>query len=282
MIRNPFCLGPITQREQFFGRQKEVRSTLSLLNQMQCVSVIGPKGIGKTSFLNYLAHPFTRSTCGLAEEHVFVLLDGRRLAGRQPGECFLHMREEAIRQIKSTPSLSPDVGKRLEQQTRAIGGGTEFFGLRTLCSAAGGEGVKLVLALDHFDPLAYSMQEEFFNSLRSLASSYPVAYIVLSLVAMHELEQALYPGSPFFNIFHTVQLGSLASEESRELVVTVMGRAGVHFSEPVIELIIELGQNLPHQLQRAGYVSFELWREKGGSLCEDDCDEIRRRFQQFR
>jgi predicted AAA+ superfamily ATPase len=58
---NPyFHRGPIRKPEHFFGRSQEVTNALSLLKKNQSVSIVGPRRIGKTSFLLHLARVLAR------------------------------------------------------------------------------------------------------------------------------------------------------------------------------------------------------------------------------
>ena len=52
VLENPFFhRGPIRDRRYFFGRESETRRALQMLRQDQCVSIVGPRRIGKTSYL---------------------------------------------------------------------------------------------------------------------------------------------------------------------------------------------------------------------------------------
>jgi hypothetical protein len=283
--RNPFCLEPIKVRAQFFGRQKEIRRTLNFLHWGQSVSIVGATGIGKTSFLNYVAHWYVRAKQGLAEEKIFVRLDGISLVDLDQIQCFRYIREEIIRQVKNTTSVDKAVGVRLEKAVREAASKTVHFGLQTLFRIAQADGLKLVIILDHLDTLNQncSLEAEFFSALRSLHTNYEMAYLVASRSPLDRLDRICPegPGSPFFNIFQQIPIGSFTDEESRQLVVTLLDSVGAQFPEPVVDFILELGQNAPYRLQRAGYVAFQLWQENGRDLCGEHREEIRRRFEEM-
>ncbi len=283
--KNPFCLEPIRLPSQFFGRRREIQRTLSFLHRLQCVSIVGPARIGKTSFLSHVAHPHVRAERKLAEEHVFVHLNSHSLADLSEGECYLHIREEALRQIKGTVALDKDVGIRLEKRVREDGSQTAYFGLRTLCRSAGALGLKLVMVLDNLDVLNQNhlLGEDFFSALRSLHTNYKVAYLVASQSPIDKLERICPDGSgsPFFNIFQQIPIGPFTNEESRRLVVTLLNLAGAKFPELVIDCILELGHNEPHRLQRAGYLAFQMWQENQEDLLKGQCEGIRRRFEEI-
>jgi hypothetical protein len=50
VLKNPFFhRGPVRDRRYFFGRTRETRQVLEMLCNGQCVSIVGPRRIGKTS-----------------------------------------------------------------------------------------------------------------------------------------------------------------------------------------------------------------------------------------
>jgi hypothetical protein len=284
--KNPFCLGPIELQAQFFGREAETRNTLNFLHNGQCVSVVGPARIGKTSFLCHVAHPHVRAKRRQAEEHVFVHLDGLSMAGFSERVCYLYIREEVIRQIKRQVAVGRDIGVQLEELVQQTGSQTAYFGLRTLLRSARELGLKLVIVLDHLDVLNQnrSLREVFFSALRSLHTSYAIAYLMASRSPIDRLERICPdgPGSPFFNIFQQISIGLLTDEESRQMVAALPGMANATFPESVVDCILDLGHNEPDRLQRAGYSAFEIWQENQQEWLKKHCKEIRRRFDEIK
>lgn len=279
--KNPFSLKPIETKEQFFGRKQETRRALEFLHHEQCISVAGQSGIGKTSFLCHVANPDTRAEHRLAEEQIFIYVDSHALANHDQGECYLYIREQIIRRIKSTISLDKVVGLRLEQAVREASSQTAYFGLQTLFRTAQANSLRLIVLLDDFELLARSscLDDTFFSGLRSLPTNYQMAYLVASRSSLYELERVRPAASPFFNIFQTITLGPLTPAESREFIVTFLKRSYVKLPEFAIDHILELGNNKPSHLQRAGYITFQVWQENGGNLQMEHCEKIRRRFE---
>jgi hypothetical protein len=229
-----------------------------------------------------VAHPHVRARRRLAEDRIFVYLDGYSLADLEEGECYLYIREEAIRQIKGEVGIDRDVGTQLEELVRQAGSQTAYFGLRTLLQGARDMGLKLTIALDHLDALNqnFRLEQIFFSALRSLHTSYAIAYLAASQSSIDKLERICPygPGSPFFNIFQQISIGLFTEQDSREMVVTLPSLANASFPGFVVDCILELGHNEPSRLQRAGYIAFEIWRESQQGLIYEHCDEIRRRF----
>lgn len=73
---NPFFhRGPIRNHRYFFGRTAETRRALQMLRNGQCVSIVGPRRIGRTSFLFHLCDPQVQERYLLGEEYLFVYID---------------------------------------------------------------------------------------------------------------------------------------------------------------------------------------------------------------
>jgi len=97
---NPyFHRGPIRDAEYFYDRTRETALTLQMVKNRQSVSVVGPRRIGKTSFLFHLADPAVRAEHGLApEECLFVYINGEDLGGLSRADILRLMLQETIAQ----------------------------------------------------------------------------------------------------------------------------------------------------------------------------------------
>jgi len=279
-LHNPFCLEPVRTPEQFFGREKETRRVLGFLQRGQSVSVQGPAKMGKTSFLFHVAHPQVREQFGLAQEQLFVYLDCHLLAGRDQGQCYSSILEETLRQVKDTESVDKTIGIKLEKVVREAEMQT-YLGLQTLFRTAQARGLKLVMILDDFEFLANNryLDAGFFSALRSLPTAFEMAYLVASRSSLDKLER-ITSGSPFFNIVASMNLMPLSREASLELVVTLLHQADIEFPQFAVDCILELGNNEPYRLQKAGHIAFQVWQDNKRSWQEQHCEKVKRRFAQ--
>ena len=76
ILENPFFhRGPIRDRRYFFGRTQETRQALHMLRHGQCVSIVGPRRIGKTSHLFHLCDPVVQRGHDLGQEYLFIYVD---------------------------------------------------------------------------------------------------------------------------------------------------------------------------------------------------------------
>jgi len=228
--KNPFYpQGPVQDPGLFFGRRDAVREILGFLRLGQCVSVVGPGKIGKTSLLHYVSHPFVLGEHGLmASECLFVYVDCRDLASVDRERWFNYVGSQMEKQATQRPGM-------------AVGHVESFADLEGACERLNQSGMKpVVVMLDTFDLLtgADQLDFSFFINLRSLNANFEVAFLVASEEPLNDLEQEYFRvtgSSPFSNIFHPVRLGFLDQGESRVLLTHYFAQAGLIFPNPAAQ-----------------------------------------------
>lgn len=232
---------------RFFGRKRELREIYSRLATMQSVSIVGERRIGKSSFLNRIAHPDLGAS-ELDSSFRLHYLDLQRvfsaeefydrackLLGREKGESRLSF-EEAI------------------------------------------ENQKIILCLDEFEQ-AYKEDfgSEFFNALRSLAQTGNLALVVATQEPLSQLHKLYLKDeditSKFHNIFTQMPLGEFSPEEAREMVSAP--RNGHCFTADEVARILDIACNHPFRLGAACALAYEAKRTTSAI----DFDEVRRKFQ---
>lgn len=236
---NPFFYGGRVSPEQFVGRVKELRRIFAGLEvtytgQMQSFSVVGPRRIGKSSLLFYVANkyadylqdaaPYRFAYLELQDARCHTLtglLDGilaQLGAGERPGRASpLVEFQEAILALKRSGALP-------------------------------------VVLLDEFEELVHRREQftlDFYESLRYLMNQHALALITASKTPLIDLAQTLGYTSPFFNIFTHLPLGELTAEEARQLVAR--GATCDRPFTPTEQMeILTLAGNHPYKLQLAG------------------------------
>lgn len=216
MKENPFYhRRAIRRREHFFGRKGEVPTVFNRLRNMESVSLIGERRIGKTSFLFHLADPKVQSEYGLKPERYLTQYVNFQAHTASTLSDFWHFvlddmmgkglaEEPTVDRLRNQEEIVPiDIAQLLRELQR--------------------EKVALVLLFDEFDsaPENPNFDLAFFNGLRSLADSceYNVAYVTAtrkSLLDVYYEKDAL--GSPFFNYFTQVILSFFTEEEAIEAI----------------------------------------------------------------
>jgi hypothetical protein len=211
-----------------------------------------------------------------AGEHVFVRINGRSFIGVDQATCLHGFHQGIVSQLER---MDAGLGARLVEaspDTGIVG----HRGLRTLFRIIQDSGVKPIVQLDEFDELAQNtcLEDNFFAALRSLAMGYEMAYLIASRSPLYELEKARPEASTLCGICQQFQFHPFTEEESQRLVEDYLQSAGVEFPRSAVERIVDLGRNEPYRVQLAGYCAFEVWKEKGGKLCQESSAEIDRCF----
>ncbi len=276
-MSNPYHPGrPVDGGEGFFGRFGEVRNALSLLANVQCVSIVGPRRIGKTSFLHYIADPSVlREHTSDAGQFAFVFVGCAELSDLTRDRILEVMLDRAR---TSAQQAGLNIGTRV-----SLAAGMSFIDFSNALAEFTRSGVKLVFLLDEFEFLAKnsSLDPALFAGLRSVATNLSVAYVTASCDSLLDLtfanSQVL--GSPFFNIFSTIRLGLFEDSAARELIHKPSSAAGVTFSDATVEQIVSLADHHPFFIQIACFQAFEM-QSKMQDLIAADYASLRERVEE--
>jgi hypothetical protein len=272
---NPFFhRGPIRDQRYFFNRDEEVRRVLQLVSKGQSVSIVGPRRIGRTSFLFHLLDPQVRAAHGLGDETVFVYVDCQGMSNLTESDVYRTLLEYIT---EATPGdRSVEVG--YEQLGPDVG-------LDMILRVMERLDIKIVLLLDEFEVLASSPQLDttFFDTLRALVEkSDALVYVTATTETLDSLmpQARSYPGSPFFNIFWPLRLGLMQPEEARALVDGLAATVDFEgFDEDDHAFLREIAGLHPFCLQMAAFILFE---ERAGrvGLAPSDYDRVRLMFNE--
>ncbi|MFQ5594810.1 MAG: protein kinase, partial [Anaerolineae bacterium] len=226
--------------EHFFGRAQEVTNALSLVRNNQSVSIVGPRRIGKTSFLLHISHPEVMAQHGLpADEHIFVFIDCEGLSRLDQAGFYRVILEDTEDQLL-------DQGIDVEVHIPDTPTYRQFE--RTL-RKLNRQGLKFIYLLDEFELMSenHNLDADFFSGLRGLSARHDVCYVTASQAHLLELSYAEgVLGSPFFNIFAVQRLGLFSQDEALQLIHGPSQTAGVPFSDAMADFILDLAG--PHPL----------------------------------
>lgn len=250
---NPyFSKGMLRDPAMFFGRTDLLRCLYEAVAHRQCVSVVGSRGIGKSSLLWYASLPEIQARFSLPlQRHIFVFLDLREYLTKA-SEDFFHSVSRAI------IAEGAKAGLTLQQ----AGSGGEAFS--NVLDQIEEEGYFPVLLLDAFDKVTLNQRfdERFFEFLRAHASIGQVSYITTTQDSLARVCHREIAGSPFFNIFYEYSLDALTPEETSELINRPLKLAGMPFTDEEIQLARNLAGRHPFLLQRVCYVLYENKRQR--------------------
>ncbi|MBI5301160.1 MAG: ATP-binding protein [Chloroflexi bacterium] len=259
---NPFFYGGHVQPDQFVGRKHELRRIFSALDtahtgQLQSISVVGPRRIGKSSLLFYVAHRFSQHLSA-PQNYRFTYVELPSAECRTlDGLVSKILRDLGANGNKKQPPLV-----RFESAIHALKA----------------SGVCPVVCVDEFEELTDHRDEfphDVYDSWRALINSHAIAFITASKSPLADLATTHGYTSPFFNVFTYLPLGELTDDEARALIER--GANGDQpFTPTEMSEVLTLAGNHPYRLQLAGSLVYETKADNRAL----DWAEIRRAYIQ--
>jgi len=246
---NPFFFaGKITNPEHFVGREKELKKIFSFLDtahtgQIQHVSVVGQRRIGKSSLLFHVSKVYSAQLSD-HRNYRFVYLD------LDNPHC--HKLSGLLRYILEKLNLSPPAQPTLER----------FYDLIEQDHER--RKVWPVFLMDEFEHLperATEFPDQFYDSLRSLGNNNIVGLVTGSQSKLQELASQGKLTSPFFNIFHQIDLKEFSDTEAN--VLLNRGRSSDHpFNDTDCTQILKIAGNHPARMQIVASLIYEAKANK--------------------
>jgi len=255
-MANPYVIdGIVKAPEMFFGRRTHLRRLLRHVREMDCVAVIGPPGIGKSSLLYQLTQQK-----GLQETHLALYFDLSQ-APLQDTQAFL-------RKV---------IGELGHRTGRVLVGSSVDRLEQALATLRDEEKLNVLLCLDELDRFASEATEAdaLLEGLRRLGFARLLSIVGAFARPLAELTRERVISHRFVRLFdERMDLGLLSAVEADRLIREPAGRKGVEFPPEALELARELGGRHPLYLQLAGYHLFEAL----SSGEEVDLEAVRDRF----
>jgi hypothetical protein len=241
-MRTPYVVGPpVRQPADFFGRWSQAQQFFDTLagKQIQCVSVLGLRRAGKTSFLQYVANPKMAAKY-LPDFGQYVMVYVDMSACKSPGDLY----GRVIRQLNSCRTAPNGHSTDLPLAD------FDVYGLESTLYEFAGR--RIIIFLDEFDQLRTAdFGQEFMTELRALASvwDFELAYVTASYWDLYRLGNfvGLPLTSPFYNIFYPrpIYLSGLTPSELEELVRIPAARVNITADDEDIAYIRRIGGSLP-------------------------------------
>ena len=248
-MRAPYIVGPpVKLPTDFFGRAAQTRQFFDTLAgpQVQCVSVLGVRRAGKTSFLQHVAHPQVMAGF-LSDAARYAMIYVDVSACRTPGDFY----GRVARRLRGI--LSPRVAGH-DAPAEA-----DVYTVESLLYELADR--RVVLLLDEFDQLrAAGFGGEFLTELRALAGvwEYELGFVTASYWDLFRLGNfvGLPVTSPFYNIFHPtpIYLSGLSPAELDELVCVPARRVGIAADEADVAAVGHIAGSLPFFVQATAAV----------------------------
>lgn len=238
---------PIKHPADFYGRHEQVTRFYEIIGgvQAQSVSVLGVRRAGKTSFLQYVAHPATMSHyLASAADYTMIYIDVSSC--KTPTEFYYRLL------LKLKMNLGAAKTDFLWKESPI--GQTKLYDIESyLCQFPK---QRIVLLLDEFDHLrTEAFTQDFLTELRAMTGvlEYDLACVTASYWDLYTLgtRLGLPPTSPFYNIFYPtpIYMSALELAEATSLIDAPAAQGGVTFNEGEVREIQELAGSLPFFVQ---------------------------------
>jgi len=257
MSTNPFTYGnPISAPSRFFGRQAEAEQVYTRLRnaEFESSSIVGERRTGKTSLLNYIAHPSTAQARGLdLARYIFVYADLQMVNQKTtPTRFWSRILRRVARKIKDA-ELKAECKQAYEQDD------IDSYALDDLFYITDEHDLHLVLLLDEFENVTTNANfgTDFFYGLRALAIHHNLALITASRQELITLcHSDAVRASPFFNIFANINLPAFDKEQATTLLQQSTAKTNISFTSPELALLFDVAGCHPYFVQVAAHFLF--------------------------
>jgi len=246
---NPYVIWKaVIDPGEFYGRREEIREVVKLIRREypECCPIVGPELIGKTSLLNFIAHPqgarseFEYYFKDL--EHIFVYINFQLLFHRESMSFFkfifrylaekvqeMGKEEESLRKLYDQAMNSQELDEVKECLEKYISS------LRYI----------IIFLFDDFDFIIDKLTYEDYLFLKALADQGKVSYITSTCHELDELgKREIYP---FLRIFHSsVFLGLLPEKDAVEFIQKPALKEGVSFTDEDVRFVLRAAGQHPY------------------------------------
>lgn len=271
MMRTPYVVGPpIKLPNDFFGRAGQAAQFFDTLAgpQAQCVSVLGLRRAGKTSFLQHVSHPQVMAA-HLPDPNRYVMIYVDISACRTSNDFYTRVYQKLLNALPRTAAGAD----------RSRPATADVYGVESLLYEFGGR--RVVFLMDEFDQLRTAdYGDDFMVELRALAGvwDYELAYVTASYWDLYRLGKfvGLPPTSPFYNIFHPrpIYLSGLGPSELNDLVRVPAQRVGVVAYDEDVAYVRHIAGTIPFFVQAMATV----WLTNKSQRRAPDTREVTRRL----
>ncbi|MBP6015993.1 MAG: orc1/cdc6 family replication initiation protein [Candidatus Promineofilum sp.] len=244
-MKTPYVVGPpVRLPDNFFGRTGQTRQFFETLAgaQTHCVSILGLRRAGKTSFLQYISHPEVMASF-LPDPRRYLMIYVDVSACKTAAEFYGRVYRKLLSSLPRVPA-----GIDRARPT------ADVYELESLLYEFGGR--RIVLLMDEFDQLrTANFNADFLTELRALAGvwDYELAYVTASYWDNNRLGNfvGLPPTSPFYNIFFPtpIYLSGLSPGDLEDLVKIPARSVGIVADDEDVAFIRHHAGTLPFFVQ---------------------------------
>jgi hypothetical protein len=276
-MANPYTFGVPVRGENFYGREEEQRLILDTLEnvprgQKQDLVILGPRRIGKSSLMYRLV-----DLLDVHPDFVPVYVDVQNVKPREVRPLFLKILwaiQKGYQQKGFAAALPPfdTLQGQPAENLQFLIFNEDMTRLNE--AIARQELPRLVLMFDEVELLLEFGGRDTLGWLRSLIQSLTYCvFIVAGSDQLYSLTQDY--GSPFYNIFKTVELFPLTKEAAKALIEKPAAEIGLQIISADVDKILEATGNNPYFIQGiAHYLVEELNHQQRQQATIADVDKV--------
>jgi AAA+ ATPase superfamily predicted ATPase len=268
--KNPFFhRGPIKDIKHFFGRGDEITHIFDRLRHTEDCSIIGPRAIGKTSLLHYIAYPdIVRKHHLDPKKYIFVYCDLQRFGeNADVMDFYFEMFQRLVVTVNQGEHLKEGELKRITKGANGIMKKInktlfEIADLEALITSLSEKDYRIVFQFDEFENISSNPNFDFsfYGHLRSLSGN-PTFQVSLMTASKHSIYDLTFDEeiktSPFFRYFEDFRIGPMGQKEIGEFY-DLASKNNCAFSSQIKDLIEEWSGGHPFLVQLACDYFFDL------------------------
>ena len=210
----------------FFGREADVDAFMERLREQPAVAIVGPSGVGKSSFLRAGVIPRLRARGG------WTVLDLR--PGVDPFGAVAHQLEAVVVE-RPEPAAVAELARALRERPHLLA--------RRLATIAASQGRRVLVAIDQLEEVftqgCPAAEVEAFLAMLSSLDDASEPLRITCTVRDDYFTRWVHAGAPFI-------LRRLGGADLRRTITTPLERLGYRFDNPAIvdEMLAETGDAL--------------------------------------
>lgn len=280
---NPFYdVRAISSSKAFWGRKELIEDIFkSYINVPvpQCLSLIGDKGTGKTSILNYLTLPEIQKEYMDASDTLLVHIDFANRILSNAADFYRIIQKLMYQEITRCKSIGDNIKKEAKEYYDMNKGEQDLFMLREnladMFRMLKYENYKTMLLIDNFEKAfkETNLNCEELDFLRTLANStieFSVGYIIVSEKNLKTLsDDVLLSG--FYNIFTHKVIRPFTDYEINEYIAVPFYENGICITEEEEKWLLAVSGGQVSILRAAAKLLFDSKLDNKGSF-RNDCD----------
>jgi AAA domain len=243
---------PLSEPGKFFGRARERTTLLDRIRHGVSISIVGPRGIGKTWLMSFLR---LVAAIELGPQFRIAYIDASSPGCTTP-EGLISI---ALEQLRIPASSTPISFLQTPKEDETLKEDDLLHRLMQAANELRSQKQSPVLFIDEFDAIGSNenFDNEFFSGLRAISTLDGLAIVTSTRGPLIEItsSKSQLMTSPFFNIFEQLALRPFAPQEAEEFVRATSVDAG--FTEEERRQLLRISEVSqqgwpPQRLQLAG------------------------------